>query len=244
MPRRYDLWTMLVATLGFSLLFAAMRALHWPPEAAVVTGLFFLLVGAGQALLFGGESPRAASCAVGAAIGVVSTLVSAGWGYVGDELLTLALINGAGLAFVGYAVGAIIGGLFLVADLMRSTMKPVTPEDPQAAGFPADEPLISNCRRAMDNPTEHIEPLVSLPTEAQAMIVVGALESEGIKSTAVGGYTAGFKAEAPGWVQVMVSEEDLPVAQNTLAKLKQEIAEIDWSQVDVGEPEDGDADSE
>ena len=72
----------------------------------------------------------------------------------------------------------------------------------------------------------------------EGLVVVGALESEGILSTAVGGFTAGFKAEAPGWVQVMVSEEDLPVAQNTLAKLKQEIAEIDWSQVDVGEPED------
>lgn len=90
----------------------------------------------------------------------------------------------------------------------------------------------------MNNPTDHIAELVSLPTEAQAMIVVGALDNEGIKSTAVGGYTAGFKAEAPGWVKVMVAEEDLPVAQNTLAKLKQEIAEIDWSTVDVGEPED------
>ncbi len=93
----------------------------------------------------------------------------------------------------------------------------------------------------MNNPTDHIEPLVSLPTEAQAMIVVGALAEEGIPSTAVGGYTAGFKAEAPGWVKVMVTQEDLPVAQNTLAKLKAETAEIDWSQVDVGEPEDGDA---
>lgn len=90
----------------------------------------------------------------------------------------------------------------------------------------------------MNNPTDHIELLASFPTEAQAMIVVNALKELGIPSTAVGGYTAGFKAEAPGWVQVMVTEEDLPVAKNTLAKFRKEIAEIDWSQVDVGEPEE------
>lgn len=89
----------------------------------------------------------------------------------------------------------------------------------------------------MNNPTEHVVQLTSLPTEVQAMIIVNALKEQGVPATAVGGYTAGFKAESPGWVQVMVTEEDLPVAQNTLTKLKEEIAEIDWSQVDVGEPE-------
>lgn len=90
----------------------------------------------------------------------------------------------------------------------------------------------------MNNPTDHVARLTSLPTEAQAIIIVNALKEAGIPSTAVGGYTAGFKAEAPGWVQVMVTEEDLPVARNTLQKLKEDVADIDWSQVDVGEPED------
>lgn len=90
----------------------------------------------------------------------------------------------------------------------------------------------------MNNPAEHIERLTSVPTEAQAMIIVGALKEEGINCTATGGYTSGFKAEAPGWVQVMVSEADLPVARNTLQRLRKENAEIDWSKVDVGLPED------
>lgn len=90
----------------------------------------------------------------------------------------------------------------------------------------------------MENPPEHLSVLTSFPTEAQAVIVVAALGEAGISATATGGFTAGFKAEAPGWVQVLVAEEDLPVAQNTLRQLQEEVAEIDWSQVQVGEPEE------
>lgn len=90
----------------------------------------------------------------------------------------------------------------------------------------------------MNNPTDHIAPLAPFPTEAQAMIIVNALKEEGIPSTAVGGYTRRLGIEDANWVQVMVTEEDLPVAKNSLAKLRKEIAEIDWSQVDVGKPEE------
>ena len=89
----------------------------------------------------------------------------------------------------------------------------------------------------MENPPEHLAQLTTVPTDMEASIIVAALKRAGIESTATGGYTAGFKAEAPGRVAVMVAEPDLPVAKNTIAKLKQENAEIDWSKVDVGEPE-------
>lgn len=88
----------------------------------------------------------------------------------------------------------------------------------------------------MDNPPEHIAQLTTVPTDMEASVITAALEEAGIKCTATGGYTAGFKAEAPGWVAINVAEADLPVAKNTLAKLMQENAEIDWSKVDVGEP--------
>ncbi|MEM8865986.1 MAG: hypothetical protein AAGF31_10630 [Planctomycetota bacterium] len=90
----------------------------------------------------------------------------------------------------------------------------------------------------MENQPEHIRRLTSVPSDMEASVIVAALHRAGITATATGGFTAGFKAEAPGWVQVMVAEADLPVAKNTLAKLMEENAEIDWSKVDVGEPGD------
>lgn len=90
----------------------------------------------------------------------------------------------------------------------------------------------------MDNPPEHLVSLTSVPTDMEASIILATLETEGIKAVATGGFTAGFKAEAPGRVDVMVAEADLPLAKNTLAKLKQENQDIDWSQVDVGEADD------
>jgi hypothetical protein len=72
----------------------------------------------------------------------------------------------------------------------------------------------------------------------EAGVIVGALEERGIKATMTGTYTSGFRAEAPGWVQVLVGEDDLAAAQEVLAEAKQGDDEVDWSQVDVGEPED------
>lgn len=88
---------------------------------------------------------------------------------------------------------------------------------------------------------EHPEPtelLTSRPTEMEASIIVAALEEEGIRARMSGQFTAGFRAEAPGWVQIMVADEDLPRAQEILQRVKSEISDIDWSQVDVGEPEE------
>lgn len=89
----------------------------------------------------------------------------------------------------------------------------------------------------MENPPEHIAALVTLPSEGLASVVLAALERANLKATMVGGFTSGGKAEAPGWVRIMVADADLPLAKNTLAKMRQESEEIDWSQVDLGEPE-------
>jgi hypothetical protein len=72
-----------------------------------------------------------------------------------------------------------------------------------------------------------------------AGFIVAALDEHGIKATMTGEATAGFRAEAPGWVQVLVAERDLPHAQSVLDALQHEVDEIDWSQVDVGEAEEG-----
>jgi hypothetical protein len=90
----------------------------------------------------------------------------------------------------------------------------------------------------MTDHSQHVALLTSAPNEMEAGIIVGALEERGIKSTMTGTYTSGFRAEAPGWVQVLVAADDLAAAQEVLAEAKHGEDEVDWSQVDVGEPED------
>lgn len=86
--------------------------------------------------------------------------------------------------------------------------------------------------------TENLARLTSVRTEMEAGIIVGGLEDRGIKATMSGVYTANFRAEAPGWVEVLVAEHDLERAQAVLEEVRLEHSDVDWSQVDVGEPED------
>lgn len=69
-------------------------------------------------------------------------------------------------------------------------------------------------------------------------MIVAALAEHEMLATMTGQFTAGFRAEAPGWVRILVAEQDLPRAQALLEEIKAEQGEIDWSQVDVGEPEE------
>jgi hypothetical protein len=90
----------------------------------------------------------------------------------------------------------------------------------------------------MPSHPEPAELLTSTPTEVEASIIVAALAEEGIRATMTGQYTAGFRAEAPGWVQVLVADEDLPRAKEVLEEVRHANADIDWTQIDVGQPED------
>ena len=89
----------------------------------------------------------------------------------------------------------------------------------------------------MNDDLKNLAKLVAFPTEVGAAPVVSALEEAGISAVATGGFTAEFIAEAPGEVQVLVAERDLPKAKEVLNVLREEMDHIDWSQVDVGEPE-------
>lgn len=80
--------------------------------------------------------------------------------------------------------------------------------------------------------------VASVPSDVEAGTLVSVLDSHGIEARATGGFTAGFRAEAPGTVQVIVRREDEPQARAVLAEIQQQKAQIDWSQVDVGDPEE------
>ncbi len=90
----------------------------------------------------------------------------------------------------------------------------------------------------MSEDSEDLLILISVPTEIEAAAIVAALAQDDIRAVATGGLTSGFKAEAPGEVQVLVKRADAERAQQTLQEIRSAKNPIDWSQVDVGEPED------
>jgi hypothetical protein len=62
--------------------------------------------------------------------------------------------------------------------------------------------------------------LISTSHEIEAAAIVNALQLYGIKSHAAGGYTSGFRAEAPGTVDVLVRQADFDQAKKALAEIQ------------------------
>lgn len=58
--------------------------------------------------------------------------------------------------------------------------------------------------------------LVSVPNDLEAAMIVNALAGQGIDATTTGSFTAGFQAEAPGEVKVLVRSCDLESAREAL----------------------------
>jgi len=83
--------------------------------------------------------------------------------------------------------------------------------------------------------------LVQVATEIEAEAIAAALEEHGIRAETAGGYTAGFRAEAPGMVRILVRSEDLAKARVALEQIQKDRAESDWSKVDISGKEDDDA---
>ncbi len=82
---------------------------------------------------------------------------------------------------------------------------------------------------------DSVETLFSTPNEIEAAAIVTALAGYGIEALATGGYTWGFRAEAPGLMAVVVKHADLDRAKQALAEIRQQLGETDWSNVDVME---------
>ena len=72
----------------------------------------------------------------------------------------------------------------------------------------------------------------------EAAPIVAALERAGIKATTGNAASATVMPEAMGEVEILVSNHDAPRALLLLEAIEEHGAEIDWSQVDVGEPEE------
>jgi small basic protein len=116
-PRRYDLATLMAVTMAYACLFGALRALGAPPEVVIWVAGFLTTVGAAQAILFGGRSPRAASVLAGIGFMVATYVVlMAIYGLPDFCFLLAALPFGA---MLGYPGGVIVAGVFLVAHYLR-----------------------------------------------------------------------------------------------------------------------------
>ena len=84
-----------------------------------------------------------------------------------------------------------------------------------------------------------LQVLTRVPTEMEASLVVLRLADQGIAATAVGGFTAGFRAEAPGMVAVMVNSADLPAAEAALAAIEAERSSEQAADEDASKEEEG-----
>lgn len=62
--------------------------------------------------------------------------------------------------------------------------------------------------------------VASVPTEEEAAVIVAALETRGVQAGFSGALTAGFRAEAPGDVHIMVREVDAVRAREILDQLE------------------------
>jgi hypothetical protein len=137
-PRRFDLATIFVVMLAFSLLFGAMKAFQFPAEASASIAGFIAAIGAAQALLFGGRRPRTASLVTGSLI--FTGILLATWVANGPRMTHWGLILfGAtygviGGGILGYLSGGIVAGVFLIADKVRKMFFKMP-----SAETPADE---------------------------------------------------------------------------------------------------------
>lgn len=124
-PRRFDLATIFVVTAAFSLILAAMKWMSLPPLAICFVAGFIAITGIAQAMLFGGRKPRRASAFTGIVMYLLFLLVPAmlyprlngGDWYLG--ILVICVVYGS---ILGYVAGALVGGIFLVADAFRKRL--------------------------------------------------------------------------------------------------------------------------
>lgn len=89
----------------------------------------------------------------------------------------------------------------------------------------------------MSTEPNHPEELTAVSNEPEAAAIIVALAERGIEATVTGNFIAGFHALIPSDVKVVVKNEDLARAKKALEEIGRDCSDIDWSQVDVGEPE-------
>lgn len=124
-PRRFDLATILIVTAAFAIVLGGLGSFNVSPIVSGYVAAFIACVGTGQALLFGGRRPRLASVLTGMVAYCLCMLSlplasrqfeRIGFGEVIMLVLMASVVYGGVL---GYLAGVLVGGVFLVADVIR-----------------------------------------------------------------------------------------------------------------------------
>ena len=87
----------------------------------------------------------------------------------------------------------------------------------------------------INNHDERSVELTTVNDEIQAAMLIAELESVGIRAMASGMLTSGMRAEVPAGVHILVSEKDLVEARDLFRIITENIASLDWDNVDVGQ---------
>jgi hypothetical protein len=131
-PRRFDLATVFVVTTAYALLLGGLKAAGaWTAISVVIAGAV-TCIGISQALLFSGRRPRLASILTGTVI--AACLIYVGWLYLPRHippyylLATIVVLMLFGV-LSGYLAGGVVGGVFLVADVLRGGTQPTIKPD-------------------------------------------------------------------------------------------------------------------
>ncbi len=112
-PRRFGVFLMMLMVTLYAILFSFLRTLHASNTIFALLAVLFTGIGIGQAVLFGGRYPRAASIWIGAVMAPIEIIIYCclenHFGQLsGSEFVAAAIV----LVIAGIPLGAIFGYLF------------------------------------------------------------------------------------------------------------------------------------
>lgn len=90
--------------------------------------------------------------------------------------------------------------------------------DPAIRRLFTRNPLMTDNEKNLD--TANLVTVAERTDELSASIVVSVLQDAGIRAIATGGFTSGFRAEAPGMVKIKTFEEDAQRARQVIDEIK------------------------
>ena len=76
--------------------------------------------------------------------------------------------------------------------------------------------------QSMSDDPDRAVVLTTAATEVEGAMIVAALEEHGVQAQMTGALTSGFRAEAPGGLQIIVRYGDLDQAQSALRAIEKE----------------------
>jgi hypothetical protein len=142
-PRRFDLATIFVVTAAYSLLLGSLTALdrltgpNAAPLVKIAIGGLVAIIAATQAMFLHVANPRGVSIVTGAvAYTLMSWIIwlSDPYFFIWNSFIFVTFINGIiGGGILGYLLGTLVGGVFLVADVLRGKFEGRSKSDDSSA---------------------------------------------------------------------------------------------------------------